>query len=76
MRRPPTATRCRIRRTPRSDSAPRPPSSTTSCRRSAGRHPPIGEHTREILAELGYRADEITRFLADGVVTTGSDVTS
>jgi crotonobetainyl-CoA:carnitine CoA-transferase CaiB-like acyl-CoA transferase len=32
--------------------------------------PTIGEHTREILTELGYAADEITRFGDDGVVTT------
>jgi crotonobetainyl-CoA:carnitine CoA-transferase CaiB-like acyl-CoA transferase len=31
--------------------------------------PAIGEHTREVLAELDYSADEITRFVDDGVVT-------
>ena len=38
--------------------------------------PAIGEHTREILADLGYSADEITGFVDEGTVTTGSDVTS
>jgi len=32
--------------------------------------PAIGEHTREILAELGYPSDEIEQFLADGTVVT------
>jgi crotonobetainyl-CoA:carnitine CoA-transferase CaiB-like acyl-CoA transferase len=36
--------------------------------------PVIGEHTREILAELGYAADDITRFVDDGVVTAGARV--
>jgi crotonobetainyl-CoA:carnitine CoA-transferase CaiB-like acyl-CoA transferase len=32
------------------------------------RAPAVGEHSREILAELGYAAGEIERFLADRVV--------
>jgi crotonobetainyl-CoA:carnitine CoA-transferase CaiB-like acyl-CoA transferase len=32
--------------------------------------PTIGEHPREILTELGYTADEITRFGDDGVLAT------
>jgi crotonobetainyl-CoA:carnitine CoA-transferase CaiB-like acyl-CoA transferase len=32
--------------------------------------PTIGEHTREILTELGYTADEITRFGDDGALAT------
>ncbi len=32
------------------------------------RAPAVGEHSREILAELGYRADEIEQFLTDGAV--------
>jgi len=32
-------------------------------------HPPLlGEHTDEVLAELGYSADEITRLRRDGAV--------
>ena len=38
--------------------------------------PAIGEHTREILADLGYTADEITGFVDDGVVATASNVTA
>ena len=32
--------------------------------------PTMGEHTREILTELGYAPDEITRFVDGGVVVT------
>jgi crotonobetainyl-CoA:carnitine CoA-transferase CaiB-like acyl-CoA transferase len=33
------------------------------------RAPAVGEHSREILAELGYPTDEIERFLSEGAVT-------
>ena len=33
-----------------------------------GRAPELGEHSREILAEVGYGADEIDRLVADGVI--------
>jgi crotonobetainyl-CoA:carnitine CoA-transferase CaiB-like acyl-CoA transferase len=36
------------------------------------RQPPrMGEHTRAVLAEAGYRADEIDRLVAEGVVVAG-----
>ena len=34
--------------------------------------PVIGEHTREILVELGYSADEVARFVDEGVVAVGA----
>jgi crotonobetainyl-CoA:carnitine CoA-transferase CaiB-like acyl-CoA transferase len=34
--------------------------------------PALGEHTREILGELGYSAAEITALRADGVISAGS----
>ena len=41
-----------------------PPFETTSGRPSIGDRPPEqGEHTREVLSELGYDADQIDRFL-------------
>jgi itaconate CoA-transferase len=33
--------------------------------------PAVGEHTRSILAELGYRPDEISRFGAQGAAEMG-----
>jgi crotonobetainyl-CoA:carnitine CoA-transferase CaiB-like acyl-CoA transferase len=32
--------------------------------------PLLGEHTREILAEAGYREGEIDKLIAEGVVET------
>ena len=34
--------------------------------------PALGEHTREILGELGYSAAEITALRADGVISAGN----
>jgi crotonobetainyl-CoA:carnitine CoA-transferase CaiB-like acyl-CoA transferase len=40
---------------------------------SIRRAPPLkGEHTEEVLAELGYRAEEISRLLAEGAVARSS----
>jgi crotonobetainyl-CoA:carnitine CoA-transferase CaiB-like acyl-CoA transferase len=36
--------------------------------------PRFGEHTQEILAELGYSADEIDALRADGVLTAGNTI--
>jgi len=40
---------------------------------SVRRAPPVlGEHTREILAELGYRAEEIDQLVRDGAAVAAS----
>jgi len=41
----------------------------TAVKRAA---PLLGEHTREVLREVGYRDAEIDRFVADGVVETAA----
>jgi itaconate CoA-transferase len=33
--------------------------------------PGLGEHTRSVLTELGYSADEISHFAAQGAVEMG-----
>ena len=33
--------------------------------------PGLGEHSREVLAEIGLGQDEVDRLVADGVVRTG-----
>lgn len=38
--------------------------------RIESRPPRVGEHTREVLADFGYDADEIERFVAGGIVET------
>jgi crotonobetainyl-CoA:carnitine CoA-transferase CaiB-like acyl-CoA transferase len=40
------------------------------------RAPAVGEHSREILAELGYAPDDIARFLTDGVIVESAPVPS
>ena len=48
---------------------PRTPIEMESCDFGLRRNPPaIGEHTAELLEELGYSAEEISRLATDGVV--------
>lgn len=43
---------------------------------SVRKHPPmLGEHTRQVLAELGYAEHEITALIADGLVADSAEVT-
>jgi len=42
---------------------------------SVRRSPPVqGQHTEEVLAELGYQADEINDLVSDGAAMTGAEV--
>ena len=52
---------------------PRTPIEMESCDFGLRRNPPaIGEHTVELLEELGYSAEEISRLATDGVVAVHS----
>ena len=45
-----------------------PRSSTTSCRRSGAPDPRLGQHSREVLTEVGYNSDEIDDLIGRGVL--------
>ncbi|XP_048877017.1 alpha-methylacyl-CoA racemase [Brienomyrus brachyistius] len=50
---------------------PAPVLSRTPATPSSGRDPFVGEHTREVLQEFGYRPEEVEGLLAAGVVECG-----
>jgi len=53
----------------------REPSEWSKTQPEATRHAPrLGEHSREILAELGYSADEIRRLSAEKVIAAAPDL--
>jgi len=42
---------------------------------SVRRHPPLlGEHTRELLAEVGYSADEIEQLISEGLAADNAEI--
>ena len=52
---------------------PGPPLKLTDHPATVRRHPPdLGEHTGEVLEELGYSASEIEEFGREGVVRQGN----
>ena len=46
----------------------KPPGNNSSFEPNLGPVPALGEHTEEILADLGFEANEIKRFQENGVV--------